>query len=273
MVNLLNGNTLTEALEKFRKYKCATHKKMDSYCYYKVEEYVELLDQCFGVDGYLTHYNEANVNCLPTGQCILLVKATVDIFDVDGKVVYRMEGYGTYEVALSKDTGNFINLSTAGTNANVNALKAACINNGAFGSRSESADDRKGRGKTEGFQKSNAAQQRISNYSASKDTLLAMKFFVKREMAVVRKDMEGRPTYRMIGYEVEGGRMRSDASEILFYPNQYRKDVAKLNEMVAWASSETVSKGKVITLQVAVVADEKRNKNFHASYTFKSFAS
>lgn len=264
MVKLRNGNNLTEVLKIFRTDKKPTHDK-DGYSYFKIEEYTELLDTCFGADGYIPHYSEGKIEALPSGQCVIIVKAVIDILGENGNVVYSMEGYGTYEIVLAKSGDRYISLSTAGSNANANALKAACCNAGAFGKRN--AD---GAGKSGSTGSSSSRQQASSSSSGTQAHEVVRKFFVKKPMEVFWTDGKGKPAYRFVGQEVVDGKMREKLSEVLFYPNQYKNVSAKLNELIGRILS-TGEKGEVISFKVMPVSEQKRNKDYFASYTFKSF--
>lgn len=259
-----NGKSLAEALLSFRAPKKATNDK-DGYSYFKIEEYTELLDACFGMDGYIAHYSEGKIESLVSGQCVILVKAVIDILGEDGSVIYAMEGYGTYEVIIARTGDRFINLSTAGLNANANALKAACCNAGAFGKRSADSD----KGGSSANNSGNAGRQQSSS-SGTQSNEVVRKFFVKEPMVVFWKDGGGKPAYRFVGQEVVDGKMREKASEVLFYPNQYKKVSERFNTLVGHVMS-VGDKGDVVSFKVLPVSEQKRNKDYFASYTFKSF--
>lgn len=262
MVKLKNGDTLKEALLKLREYKEATHKKLKN-PYHKIEEYVALLDNCFGIDGYMTHYSEAHIESLPSGQVIILVKASVDIIGEDGRVVYVMEGYGTYELTRNSEGNAYINLSTAGNNANVNALKAACTNKGAFGSRS--GENEKQKVDVPGDTGSPACQQQKVSEEIKK-------FYITKSMERLWTDNDGKPAYRLSAQEVVDKSLCKEHSEILFYPNQYKNSIAKFNQLVSWTLSEEVTRGCAVKLKVKAVSEGKRGEGYAASYVFKAFA-
>jgi hypothetical protein len=263
---LKNNMNLDEALHKFREYKPGDGEK-DVYSYHKVEEYIALLDKCFGIDGYRVHYSDARMEVLPSGQCMIMCKATIHIHDQNDHVVYSMEGYGSYKIEKSSKSQDFIILNNAGNNATVQALKSACGNSGAFGIREE--------GKPSGNNNKGSGQARsakpAANNSSSKAPVVSKGFVVMDAVEFVKSDQSGKPIYRLLAHEIADGRCSEKKVEILFYPNQYSKYTEKLNSLVAWSQSNLVSKGKKISMQVRAVDDGKRNNEFLASYVFKGF--
>ncbi len=83
-IRLRNGKLLKEAIREFRMDKEPTSSKFGRYDYFRIEEYVDLLDSCFGEDGYFVSYSEGSTVQVSPSQVVFLVKATVHVFGEDG---------------------------------------------------------------------------------------------------------------------------------------------------------------------------------------------
>ena len=252
---------LKEALELFRQNKEATSKKQDKYSYYKIEEYTELLDRCFGVDGYRVSYSDAQIVTLPFNQTVFLSKAVVQVFDEEEHEVFSFEGYGTYEATLSSEKTNYIMLSTVGMNGCVNALKSACTNIGAFGSRNLDGEKKKPSGNTSG--------NKGGSSPSGKSTLPTeqVMFYVTKPAVEGGTDRNtGEPMYKLTCNEVVNGSARIHPSEVLFYPNQY-----KSNGMENLSKILSVEKPFRLALKVSKVNGNTK-EGIYATYAFKGWA-
>jgi len=256
---LKSGKTLEEAIQCFRAFKKATNKKQEKYDYYKIEEYIELLDSCFGVEGYTVKYEEGNILSLPKGQAIFLSKAVVTVVDEENKPVYAFEGYGTYELTQNTEQTKFISLGTVGMNGSVNALKSACTNLGAFGSRTLSSNA----GSNTGSNSNTANSQRSTRSNPL--PMEVVTFYVTKAAVAGNPDANGKVMYKLTCNEVVQGNARQTPSEVLFYPNQYQGKEEKIKTFA------NVSRPFKVSLKVSKVNKEK--DGIYATYTFKDFAS
>jgi len=250
---LKNGKELKEALIELREYVEPSKDKLGNK-YYAIEEYFAKMDSVFGVGGYEVSYSELTHMVLPSGQVVLTSKCHIAILAQEG-VAFSVEGYGSYEVPYSTETGKCINLNTAGVSCTVNAFKSACREMSIFGCRDV---------EVKGKNKSN----KNTNASTSSAAVKTRQFFLQKPLQEMWKDREGKPAYRMVAREIVGEQMIAGESEILFYPNQYKKNVAKFNDLVM-RSNDT--KGFKIIIGVTDVAADKSNSEYSGSYIFKRF--
>ena len=248
-MKLKNGKNLSEALSEFRKEKAASAKKLKNY-YHKIEEYIELLDNCFGIDGYRVQYSEGKTVQVSADQYVFIVKATVNIYGEDESIVFSFEGYGSHEITRESEGQNkAINLETLGQVGCVNALKSACSQIGSFGIRNVGAGDERS---------SSDVKQPLPSSVETKS------FVVSEGMTVSGLDKNGKPIYVLVCTEIIGEKLAPKPSEIIFYPNQY-KDPAKLDCLINWKGGQ-----KRCSFHVTRIAEEKRkNKAAHAAYIFK----
>lgn len=263
-MKLLNGKTLEKAMEELQAYKKPSGDRQGN-SYYKIEDYTLRMDTVLGRNGYRVIYEEFANTVLPTGQAVLSVKSRIEFLAEDGTVAFFAEGYGTFEIAKNKEKTAFINLSTAGISANVNAFKAACREFSIFGCRSINASREK-ENKPDG--QSSTPSTGSGNGAKTKLPVKTVSFFLKKPLEQFWTDRDGKPAYRMKAQELVNGQCGTGECEILFYPNQYKNDVAKVNELIA-RSSDT--KGFRVTLGVSEVSEGRRNEEYVSSYIFKRF--
>lgn len=282
-VILRNGKNLADAIREFRQDKEPTSSKFGKYDYFRIEEYVELLDQCFGADGYGVSYSEgSSIQVSPT-QVVFLVKATVSVYGEDGSVVYRFEGYGTHEPTreAEKDdrgkpiSGTFsdraINLETLGMVGCVNALKSACTQLGCFGMRNltentkPNAAARNGAPAVRGTAQGNQGngQQRQQSQQYPEETL---SFYVCNSAKESGTDKNGNTVYILPVHEIVDGRSIEKESEIIFYKNFY-EDASRLAKIIHWDGIP-----KRFSMKVRKVDPQyKKNANAYNAFTFRGF--
>lgn len=285
MANLKNGKTLAEAISEFREYKAPSESKMGKYDYYKIEEYIELLDRCFGVDGYEVSYSEASTVTVSPTQVVLLIKATVQVFDETGAPTFKFEGYGTHEPTRESERGadgkptgmpsdRAINLETLGQFGCVNALKSACTQLGSFGMR-DPENDRK-RPNAPG--RVNTPPARSTRKAAGNAAPAApmqgaeeevVSFFVTERAKDGGTDQNGNPVYILQAHEVVGSQAQEKPSEVIFYNNFYKDCATRVARLT------TGWNGMPVRLKIRVKRipkDKQKNVNAFAAYTFRGYA-
>lgn len=286
MTMLRNGKELAQAIAEFRKDKEPTFSKFGKYDYFKIEEYVDLLDQCFGVDGYTVDYTEAGTVTVSPTQVVYNVKATVSIYGEDGSVVYRFSGWGTHEPIreAQKDengkpiTGTFsdraINLETLGMVGCVNALKSACTQLGCFGMRnleggsSLTAPGRAATPKPAASSRPAASQSRQNVAPAAQAAPDEEKsFFVNEAARDGGKDRNGNAVFILPCHEIVDGKPVEKKSEIIFYSNFY-KEPARLAKLTNWNGVPSRYRFRVRKIDDS----QRKNKDALASYTFRGFS-
>ncbi|MBR4604623.1 MAG: hypothetical protein IKO41_00140 [Lachnospiraceae bacterium] len=294
-IKLRNEKLLADAIREFRTYKEPSEKKFDRYDYFKIEEYVELLDECFGVDGYAVSYSDAESVTVSPTQVVLLVKATVSVYGEDGSVVYTFEGYGTHEPTreAQKDEKNkpvpgtisdrAINLETLGQVGCVNALKSACTQLGCFGMRTLDSGRRKsaaGRSATprpsgsyvapranNGAPAPAAARPSAAPAQTEQAPDVEKSFYVCEPAKDGGKDRNGNQVFILSCHEIVDGRPVEKASEIIFYNNFY-KDASRLARITTgWDGIPSRFRFKVRE----IAREQRKNKDAYSSYTFRGF--
>ncbi len=257
---LKNDKTLEEALLVVTK-KSVPHNDKSGNSYFKIEEYVERMNEAFGGrTGYRETYQTLPFLTLPSGQVMLQCHCHIDILSQDGSVAFFVEGEGSFEIAYSENNERYINLQTASMNCSVNAFKSACRNLGIFGCReleegNEGNNNRNGRGTNSAYS---------TNHPVHTKT-----FYVSKPLEEFWKDSTGKPAYRIVGKLVENNAIGDKDCEILMYPNQYKNCVSKLNELIL--KCQNTQKGFRLTVGVSEVDETKRNVRYAGSYTFKKF--
>ena len=248
-IMLRNGVSLDDAIRAFRAKKTATKKKLNKYAYHSIGEYTALLDSCFGLTGYVVHYSDGRAFALSSGQDILMVKATIDILDENGAVVYQMEGYGSYEPITETEGTKHLNLQNAGVIVDGYGLKAACTSAGAFGMRpclpkedaegmlyASDEDETSVRPVVTGSVKTNVqggntpVAKPVQNRNQSKPAAGKKEpsvFKIKTRGTVVEagQDKDGNTIYA-VEYLTENGGVGS----LIFYDNHYRAEAATFNK-------------------------------------------
>jgi hypothetical protein len=289
MTMLRNGKALAEAIAEFRRDKAPSAKKFGKYDYYKIEEYVELLDNCFGLDGYSVDYAEAGTLAVSPSQVVYNVKATVSVYGEDGSVVYRFSGYGTHEPtreAQKDENGNpingtvtdrAINLEILGMVGCANALKSACTQLGCFGMRNLTEDGNassyrsnyKGGCGQQGYgNRKGAASGQGGAQTTSDATDEEKVFYVESKATESGTDKNGNVVFILPCYEVTAeGKRNEKPSEIIFYHNFY-EDPARLSKLTTqWNGMPKKLRFKVRKIAAA----QQKNKDAYSAYTFRGF--
>ena len=287
-IKLRNDKTLADAIREFRAYKKPSEMKFGKYNYFKIEEYVELLDECFGIDGYSVSYSDAETVTVSPTQVVFLVKATVSVYGEDGSVVYTFEGYGTHEPTreAEKDAdGNpikgtvsdrAINLETLGQVGCVNALKSACTQLGCFGMRNletvgmspagRNSTPRPAQQPRNGAPAPAAARPNAAT-QADQAPDVEKSFYVCEPAKDGGKDRNGNQVFILSCHEIVDGKPIEKASEIIFYNNFY-KDASRLVRITTgWDGIPSRFRFKVRE----IAREQRKNKDAYSSYTFRGF--
>jgi len=266
-----NKKVLEQAIAELREYKEPSEYKQD-YAYYAIEEYVERMDEVFGACGYRALYSELDHVAFPlANQMMLTMKCRIEILGENGNVIHIAEGYGSEEVTQSSEGTKYYNLTTVAMNCGTYAFKSACKNLGIFACRKVKKTEENNNSNSGNNNSNSRASRRASNASNASKNIVPVTFMVNRPFEVMWKDDEGRPAYRMVANMLVNEMISREPYEILFYPNQYKKAVGTLNDLIVRSQGMDGSKSFRLRIGVQAVAEERRNKNYAGSFTFKRF--
>lgn len=222
---MINGKDISTVLNELQM-PCAKTQKKDKYAYYPVERYEERLDSVVGKSHYKVSYTEPQFFTLPTQQVLLMVRCEMFLIDDAGNEAYQVEGIGSHELTYSEKNSSYVNLNNCGYCLQVSAFKSACKNLDMFGMHANKGSENR----TE--QPAGQNQEHASNDAPSTQSTDA--FVTAGRFEVIRTDSRtSKPIYKVSANRVVGNRMQEKVSEILFYPNQYKKYADKVNSYVA----------------------------------------
>lgn len=260
---LRNGISLEEALKKISVYKAPTKFLQDKYPYYKYGEYEERIKDAFGVGGYEVLYHDFKCEALPcieecVSQVICQCGCTISVFSKDGNVVYRASGIGTKELNRNTDKRQYQMINNMGLFVQQAALKSAAKSMNIFDCNRFEEDT------TEPVTGQNTGNgNRKANDTGKQEIVVS--FLKKKPLETVRTDAQTNlPVYRLIGHEIKGNGCREKESEIILYPNCYKKEAEKINALLLSQDPVRVT----IRASCGKCSDEGRFEN---TYIFKGF--
>lgn len=278
-IKLRNGKTLTEALAKVGEYKEPTKYLQDKYPYYKFGEYKERLDEAFGIGGYEAIYSGYETFSLPyldnvVGQVLTKADCTISVFGEHGDVVFRASGIGTKEISRDKEKIQYQLLNNNGLFVQQAAFKSAAKSMNIFNCNSYdeevSHEGYTGKSQQKGSSDNNRSGE-TGNTSRGADKTKntggekVVTLYRKKPLEKIRDDRNnGLPVYRLAGHEVIGNSCRQIESEVILYPNCYKKESDKINALL------TNNAGSYVTMKVSEGTCSD-NEKYEKTFIFKSF--
>lgn len=278
-IKLRNGKNLEDALARVGEYKEPKKFLRDKYPYYKFGEYKARLDDAFGIGGYEAIYGEYETYGLPSlgsevGQVLTKATCTISIFGENGNVVFKASGIGTKEIGRDTEKTQYQSLNNNGLFVQQAAFKSAAKSMNIFDCNRFDEEDG-GTGDHIRFQqgKSNRNNQagtigKTSNGTDNKKSTTDEKvvtLYRRKPLEKVRDDRNsGLPVYRLVGHEVIGNSCRQKECEVILYPNCYKKESEKMNDLI---SNNT---GSYVTIKVSEGTCSD-NERYEKTFIFKSF--
>lgn len=190
------------------------------YPYYTYKKYYKALDEFVGLSNVTIEYGQMQYIQISSGQEMFYISCTVTIYDETGRTLSRT-GYAGREVYLT-DAGREVNLSNLPEDVQKLAFKNACK---AFGllvpPRNNTLQAPKDTADT---------SKRTSNEKLRLSFVTEGAFFVCGEQ-------KGKSIYKVKAHLVDGERMKSEISEIVFYPNRTTKYTDLMNQYISKSQS------------------------------------
>lgn len=214
---LKNGKTLQDALGIVSRPKTPTNFLDDRYPFYEIEEYVERMNEAFGISGYRADYQVFPLQVLPNGQCFLSAVCKIEILGKDTENSHYVSGIGTREISKSSSKDIYIGLNNAGRVVQTSAFKSACselnIFNSVLGNEDENGKEHNG--------SKQASNEGKKNNTSNVETI---SFYIPQPIGKMRMDeRKNKPVYKAKAHVVVDGNMKKDTVDILFYPSYYEK--------------------------------------------------
>lgn len=278
---LRNGKTLTEALSKIGEYKEPKKYLQDKYPYYKFSEYKQRLDEAFGIGGYEAIYSGYETFGLPymdnvVGQVLTKVECTISVFGENGNIVFRASGIGTKELGRDNSKTQYQMINNNGLFVQQAAFKSAAKSMNIFDCNRYDEEGGNEGGSSKASQKNHQTNAQSGGMGTAANTKESAKpqsgekvvtLFRKKPLETIREDRNsGLPVYRLVGHEVVGNNCRQKESEVILYPNCYKKEAEKMNALIANTT------GSYVTVKVSEGTCSD-NEKFERTYIFKGFAS
>lgn len=249
---LVNGKPLKQVLKELEAEERRAKKLDNKYEYYKIEQYEKRLNDVVGRVNWRARYEGVPATVFPNGQVMLEKKCVISLLDEVGNEVISAEGFGGVEVKRSSSDGSYLFLGNAPGNAKIAAFKDALRSFNIFGIHT-----------TEDEASANAKASSRQESEAKPD--VNMSFLTEGIMEIAYTDQRAeKPVYRLAAHEVVGKVCREKTCDILFYPNQYKGCVEKLNGLI---SSFSEDKPKKVSLKVKQAAP----RDGVVQYVFKGF--
>lgn len=251
-MSTVNGMPFEEALKKLRDARPEKEEKGDTgFLYYNIDTFISTLDQILGCGGYSFSYSDPICRMISTGQEMLTVRCSLDIYADDGSIIKHCEGFGDREVMPSKGTGR-VDVGNLTASVGTFAFKDACKYLGIFGYRTSAsgAQKRDNRSKNGGKSraKDNAADE-VVNFSVLEQ------FYQNGESG-------GFPVWKL---PVRAGGVKG---EVVFYHNQTKANAEKFNRFMMYVK-DGVDKGTVTVRLKVKPSGERQGLQ---QYVFKAFA-
>lgn len=252
---MINGKSLSQVLQEVAVEEKPTKLLQNKFPYWSIEQYEQRLDRSIGREFYRASYEMGENITFPTGQLLMTVKCRISILDDSGAEVFYSEGLGGREATWSESNGSYISLGNLAGNARIQAFKDACKGMNIFNCHrfDETEEGGKKDAKKSGSEKKTAE--------------VVKEFVTTSPLENVREDERtGKPVYRGLAHEViNKDKMRDEAYMIIFYPNNYAKCVADMNDYLMMLSDQKPHKKKMSVAYLKEVDGVKQ-------YLFKGFA-
>ncbi len=227
---MVNGKNISEAFNMVSVFEEPTHvKKMGGkeFPYYSVKDYETRLNAALGPWKARVFFPSVTPFSVHE-QAGVLVTCHIDVYDDEDHLIYACEGVGTKEFVPFKDKPErFMNIEQAAHNASVAAFKSACKWLGVFGVYD------------------NEAEEAPKASKPSKTAPAPKKPAEKKEDAIINFVTDG--AFYSVG-EKDGAQIWKIAGsdkadkqdgEVIFYPNQYKKDTDKFNRLYSAVSKKS----------------------------------
>ena len=279
-IKLRNGKTLSEALAMIGEYKEPTKFLQDKYPYYKFGEYKQRLDEAFGVGGYEAIYSSYETFGLPfmdnvVGQVLTKAECIISVFGENGSVVFRASGIGTKELGRDTNKTQYQMINNNGLFVQQAAFKSAAKSMNIFDcNRYDEDGGHEGGAPKPQYKNSNvnnpggagnASKGQPQSNTAGNEKVITL--YRKKPLETIREDLNsGLPVYRLVGHEVVGNSCRQKESEVILYPNCYKKESDRINALL------TNSSGAYVTVKVSEGTCSDNEKYEH-TFIFKGFVS
>ena len=243
-------------------------KREKSYPYIPYNVYKERMDSVFGCCGYHTEYSEPQYMQLQNGQEIFSCKCRITLIDENGKALLYKEGDGCREIMLESN-GKCSNLKNLPYFAQQNAFKSACKEFSIFGYDCvESCDDEDyagdSRGGESGNNKAAAHGQSATSMEPAATEQKVLEFYSEGSFFDVGS-RDGKPILKLAVREKVDSQLRTELSELIFYPNCYKKEESKINRLQADV--------KVKSVFLRLCVKESGIRDGKRQYVFNSFVS
>ena len=199
-----------------------SHKKYGSknYPYYACNHYMTALEEYVGLSNVSIEYGQMQYIQIASGQEMFYISCTVTIYDETGSALSRT-GYAGREVYLNNDERE-VNLSNLPENVQKLAFKNACK---AFGLLVPPRDE-----VSQAPNETTGAPKQTSNEKLRLS-------FVTEDAFFVCSNQKGKSIYKVKAHLVDGERMKSEISEIVFYPNRTTKYTDLINQYISRAQN------------------------------------
>ena len=227
--HLINGRPWEECLREIRSYKPKTKSKDGgrngkSYGYYSIDEYIQRLDDVIGTDHYVVETGDFQRVSLSKGQEMFVVNCKITIIDDEGACIVSKSAYGGTEIMYAKATDR-ADIGNAPSNACKDAFKAAAELLGILGYH----------GYREHGPEPSASQTPPAAKTAENTVKKDVPMNLLSEGAFFETgERDGKKTYKLVSREfVSPDKLKQEVVEVIFYPNQYGKDVQRFNSFYA----------------------------------------
>lgn len=191
-----------------------------SYPYYAYEHYIHALDEFVGLANVSIDYGPMQYIQITSGQEMFYTSCTVTIYDDSNKSLSRT-GYGGREVYFN-DAGKEVNLQNLPENVQKLAFKNACK---AFGLLIPPRN----------VETQNNISDKNPIPQNSKDRLRLS--FITEGPFFIYGERKGKSIYKVKTHLIDGERMKTDVSEIVFYPNRTKDYTDFMNQYISKSQS------------------------------------
>ena len=237
---LVNGRPFSVAMQELRQRKEPPHELPNGVKYFKSEEYFDLFDRVIGPVNYSVEYSDFKYTPtqIGTAQELFSVKCCIVILDDDGLPILAKEGYGGYVCRYNNKDNKDVNLQNAPDFVCSYAFKTAAKKFGAFGfvKGSEEGDSKPA---------ANGTPARNTNNRQRNDVL----FRTEGALFVEKEDEKG-TVYKVNAHVVEGNVAERAVSQIIFYPDKYRKYASIMNILLTECSDDCSKRIRINTTLV-----------------------
>ena len=218
---MINGKTLGAVLAEIQVPAPELMDHKQDKTYYPIEAYENRLQNVVGLENYTAEYSAVQHIQFQSGQSVLCCTCTLKFFDENRDVAYQTQGIGTSELIMDSEKGRLYGLNNAGYICQLSAFKSACKAVNIFGLHGDGSGANKG-----------SADKKAD--PKEKATEIKQVFYTEGAFSIIRTDARtDKPVYKVQAHLKVGETMTQSVSEIIFYPNQYKRCVEKINNLNA----------------------------------------